>query len=739
MTGKRKLTGWLLTVALLLAVVFPTGAFAATGDVVSIDIEGSGSPIELTVGKSTKQLKVWGTVEGSSVKRDLTRAVDWSSDHPEIISVNNGFVTPLKSGSAIITAVYNNSAVSTIEIKAVDTYKELTLEYSAKGKYKLGTNEKNLTVTALAAIEGSQGETKDVTADADWSSSNSLVLTIEKGKITLVGEGDATITAKYKGLTASFKATVSSPYSELNILRAGTSVTDEDVELLIGDDEVALTAQSTLTSDKSTLDVTTKAKWTSSDSNIATIEEGKLKAKASGKATITAEYLGVKAKIDVYVRAPYEVILLKPAEDQLIFIGERLQLEAEMRSRANSTDSVTGVAEWNSSSPLSATVSKGLVTGMTAGSSTIKVSHLGVTKNIKVTVAPTITDLTVEKTELEMYKNDKLSLPKVTATKLDDDKVDFSGNMKWTSDNEDIAKIEDGKIIAKDSGKVTLTAKLPDSEVSSPLSIRGKSVSIELTVKEKVLTFIMPDEKISLVIGEEMPLPKVTAVWEDGGEGDVSNDIEWTVTGANAVVKTTPTGKVVKGLNKGSATLKGTYSNKMISVPMTIEPKITKIVVEPTSIELNVKKSKSIKVTGYYTDGKKVTLSSKVGWQSSNEQVATISSTSVKAIAEGTATLTGSYQGQAISVKVSVVPKLTKLTVDEKSLKLAPGYVKTVKLTAEYDTGASASVNDKAVWTTSKASVAKVTNGKIEAVGKGSATIKAKFGDKTVSVRVTVK
>lgn len=739
MTGKRKLTGWLLTMALLLAVVFPTGAFAATGDVVSIDIEGSGSPIELTVGKSTKQLKVWGTVEGSSVKRDLTRAVNWSSDHPEIISVNNGFVTPLKSGSAIITAVYNNSAVSTIEIKAVDTYKELSLEYSAKGKYKLGTNEKNLTVTALAAIEGSQGDTKDVTADADWSSSNSLVLTIEKGKITLVGEGDATITAKYKGLTASFKATVSSPYSELNILRAGTSVTDEDVELLIGDDEVLLTAQSTLTSDKSTLDVTAKAKWTSSDSNIATIEEGKLKAKASGKATITADYLGVKAKVDVYVRAPYEVILLKPAEDQLIFIGEKLQLEAEMRSRANSTDSVTGAAEWNSSSPLSATVSHGLVTGMTAGSSTIKASHLGVSKSIKVTVAPTITDLTAEKTELEMYKNDKLSLPKVTATKLDDDKIDFSSNMKWTSDNEDIAKIEDGKIIAKDSGKVTLTAKLSDSEVSSPLSIRGKSVSIELTVKEKVLTFIMPDEKMSLVIGEETPLPKVTAVWEDGGEGDVSNDIEWTVTGANAVVKTTPTGKVVKGLNKGSATLKGTYSNKMISVPMTIEPKITKIVVEPTSIELNLKKSKSIKVTGYYADGKKVTLSSKVGWESSNEQVATVSSTSVKAVAEGTATLTGSYQGQAVSVKVSVVPKLTKLTVDEKSLKLAPGYVKTVKLTAEYDTGALTSVNDRAVWTTSKASVAKVTNGKIEAVGKGSATIKAKFGGKTVSVRVTVK
>ncbi|WMT42472.1 Ig-like domain-containing protein [Paenibacillus sp. D2_2] len=566
-----------------------------------------------------------------------------------------------------------------------------------------------------------------------------MVLTIEKGKITLVGAGDATITAKYKGLTASFKATVTSPYSELNILRGGASLTDQDLEMVVGDEDVVLTAESTLTSDKSTLDVTAKAEWTSSDSSVATIEEGKLKVKAVGKTTITAEYLGVKAKVDVYVRAPFEVIMLDPSEDQLMFIGEKLELKAEMRDRANSSEQVTADADWSSSNPLYATVSKGLVSGMTAGSSTIKVSHLGVNKSINVTVAPTITDLSVEKTELEMYKNDKLSLPKVTATKLDDVKIDFSSNMKWTSDNEDIAKIEDGKIVSKDAGKVTLTAKLPDSEVSSPLSIRGKIISVELTVKEKVLTFIIPDDRMSLVIGEENPLPSVTAVFEDGGEADVSNDIEWTVTGANAVVKTTSSGKVIKGLNKGSATLKGTYSNKMISMPVTIEPKITKIVVEPKSIELNIKKTKAIKVTGYYVDGKTVNLSSKMGWKSSNDEVATIPSNSVKAVGEGTATLTGSYQGQSASVIVKVVPKLTKLTVDEKSLALKPGDVKTVKLTAEYDTGATASVNDSAVWTTSKATVAKVTNGKIEVVGKGTATIKAKLDTKTVSIRVTVK
>ncbi|MNJ60772.1 Bacterial Ig-like domain (group 2) [compost metagenome] len=101
--------------------------------------------------------------------------------------------------------------------------------------------------------------------------------------------------------------------------------------------------------------------------------------------------------------------------------------------------------------------------------------------------------------------------------------------------------------------------------------------------------------------------------------------------------------------------------------------------------------------------------------------------------------MSGSYQGINASVKVNVVPKLTKLTVNESKLNLAPSYVKTVVLTAAYDTGTTASVASSATWTSSKPSVATVTDGKIVAVAKGSATIKAKFNGKTVSVRVTVK
>lgn len=738
MTANRKFTGWFLMLTLLIATVFPNSAIAASGDVVSIDIEGSGTTVELTVGK-TKQLKVWGTVEGSSVKRDLTNAVTWTSSDSGTIKVTNGFLTALKSGTVTIRADYN-SATSSIEVKAKDSYKELTLEYPNQGKFKLGDTT-DLAVKALAQVEGSAGATKDVTQEADWSSSNSQILTVEKGKITLVGEGKATVTAKYNGLTADFKAEVGSLFSDLKLsyIADGQTLPADDIEMVVGDSEIALKADTTVSSDQSKSDVTDKVTWTSSDSSVATVDGGKLKIVSVGKTTITAQYLGMKAQANVYVRTPFEAIKLTPSTDQILFIGERLQAKAEMRSSANATEDITSKATWTSSDLMNATVSGGTITAKAQGGSSIKVSHLGINKTLKLKIYPTLTKLTAAKTELELFKGESASLPKVTGLKLDDEEMDISQEVKWTSSNEDVAKIEDGKVVAKGKGTATLRAELPKLDDSSASPIRSASVTVTLNVKEKVLALVTDVEKLSVVMGEETPLPQLSAVWEDGEEAALTDTIEWSLTGSNAVIKSGSAGKTIKGLTKGSATLKGTYSNKTISIPVTIEPKIVKVVVDPVNIQLNVKKSKSIKVTGFYQNGKSVNLSSKVGWESDNTNVATITTTSVKAIAEGTATLKGSYQGHSVSVRVSVIPKLLKLTVDEKSLKLAPGSAKTVVVTAEYDNGNNPTVTGSATWTSSKPSVAKVTAGRIEAVAKGSATIKGVYGGKSVSIRVSVK
>ncbi|MDU4697324.1 MAG: Ig-like domain-containing protein [Paenibacillus sp.] len=759
MIANRKVTYWMLVLTLLLSVMVPTGVFAATGDIKEINIDGANTTVELGVGK-TKQLKVNASLEGGGTK-DVTTTVSWSTSDASIVKVSGGLITALKSGTATVTAEYNNpttevGSVSTITIKVTDTYTALTLDYKLDGKYSLDSSAADLTVAAKAKVDNTSIEPKDVTADAEWTSSNTGVLTIEKGQITLNGSGEATITAKYAGLTASFKAKVTSPYSGLKLYRTvGSTDTEiqekEDLELIMADKEVTLRAKTVLASNSSTTnDVSDKATWASSDNGVATVEDGTVKIVSTGKVTITATYLGEQAKVDIYVRAPYEAILLTPTGDQMMFIDETLAVSAGVRVKANETQDISQDAEWTSSNKLIATVDdKGVISAKAAGTTTIKASYQGISKSFKLTVYPSITKLEVEKDQLDIYLGGSASLPKVTGTKLDGETIDLSNEITWTSSQENIAVVEDGKIVTKDlddtivSAEVTLTGKLSDAGTgltpNANFPIRGTTVDIKVNVKEKVLTLLTSEDSMSIVIGTENALPQITAVFENGVEQTNLTGVEWTVTGSNAVLKTTAEGKKLKGLSKGSATLKGTYENKTVSLSVTIEPKITKIVVEPQSIELNLKKSKAIKVTGYYTDGKKVTLSSKMGWVSSDESVATVSSTSVKAVAEGSATLTGSYQGQTVTVKVNVVPKLTKLEVSEKKLQLAPGASKTLVLTATYDTGKVATVTGSATWSSSKTNVAKVSAGKIEAVAKGSASIKAKYGGKTVTVSVSVK
>ena len=239
---------------------------------------------------------------------------------------------------------------------------------------------------------------------------------------------------------------------------------------------------------------------------------------------------------------------------------------------------------------------------------------------------------------------------------------------------------EDGKIKAIDAGTATITGKIGSREVAT----------VPVTVNEKCWS---PDvEEYQLVMGRSIA-PKVNAVFEDGTESDVTSSVEWSLTGSAAVIKD----GTIKGLTKGSTTLKGTYLNKEVKIPVVVEQEVVKIVVEPENIDLNIKKSKSIKVTGYYSNGKTVSLSSKMNWSSSDTAIVTVSRTSVKAVAEGTATITGSYQGKEATVKVNVVPKLKKLTASEKKLNLKPGDVKTVTVTAEFDTGAKTNVGDAAV------------------------------------------
>ncbi|GIP04347.1 hypothetical protein J28TS4_27540 [Paenibacillus lautus] len=711
MSLNRKTTKIFLVVVMMLAMVFPTSVFAASGDVTSIEFDTNESKIYLTVNETTEQLRVLANIEGSSTKKDVTNETTWTSSNTRIVKVDGGLIVPLEKGTARITAKYKG-AIKTIDVDVKFAIDEFKLDQPDKVEHKLGTE--GLTVKALA--DG----TNDVTTEAKWTTSDDSVLKVSKGELTLVGLGSATVTAEYKGLKASFTVKVVAPYQKLAI------VPGEDQELLVGDAPVDLKVFAKQSETDAGTDVTDKVELKSSNTSVATIEDGKLKPVALGKSTISVSYLGSTAKLDVYVRNPYEALILDQTDfvkNPVLFMNDSITVKAKVRNAASQSIDVAG--EWTSSNPLAVSVNGGVITARAKGTSTIKVSYLGISKEFTVKVYPTVTKFETEDTKVDVLKDESKSFPKVTGTLLDDEEEDFSSAVTWTSSDENVVTTEDGKIKGIDAGTATITGKIGSREVAT----------LPVTVNEKVLVLLPDVEEYQLVIGRSNALPKVNAVFEDGEESDVTSSIEWSLTGSAAVIKD----GTIKGLTKGSTTLKGTYLNKEVKIPVVVEQEVVKFVVDPENIDLNIKKSKSIKVTGYYSNGKTVSLSSKMNWSSSDTAIVTVSRTSVKAVAEGKATITGSYQGKEVTVKVNVVPKMTKLIASEKKLNLKPGDVKTVTVTAEYDTGAKTSVGDTAVWTTSNSSVAKVTNGRIEAIAKGTARIKGQYNSKTVTITVSVK
>ena len=118
-----------------------------------------------------------------------------------------------------------------------------------------------------------------------------------------------------------------------------------------------------------------------------------------------------------------------------------------------------------------------------------------------------------------------------------------------------------------------------------------------------------------------------------------------------------------------------------------------------------------------------------VTWSSSNSSVATVDKGTVSAIAVGTATITATASGKTATCEVTVTPKgISSIKLDKSTASLSIKEVLTLSATIE-----PADADETLTWTSSDENVAKVENGKITAVGKGTATITASAGTLKVS------
>ncbi len=212
------------------------------------------------------------TLTATTSPEIVTEKVTWKSRNENVAKVdNNGNVTGI--GKGVVEIIAQNpggtiQAVCTVTVKINPT--EIRLNYSKLVLDKNSSNIPKLEATILP-------ETTYVNDSIAWDSSNKNIVTVENGNLTLTGNGEAQITAKTEnGLTATCDVTVQ------------TSITSIAVSSTSKKMEVNQTAQ--LTATVTPADATEKVQWTSSNTDVATVNDtGLVTAKTSGTVTITVK------------------------------------------------------------------------------------------------------------------------------------------------------------------------------------------------------------------------------------------------------------------------------------------------------------------------------------------------------------------------------------------------------------------------------------------------------------------
>ncbi len=297
--------------------------------------------VEMVVGDDLA-LTVTVTPENATDK-----TVTWSSSNTNVAKVENGKVTAMSVGNAVITAQCGSvKAECFVTVNPVEA-SSVTLDRTS-ATLIIG---ETFTLTATVFPENTTDKT------IIWSSSDSNVAKVENGKVTALSVGNAVITAQCGSVKAECYVTVN-PIEVSSITLDRTSAT-----LSAGE---AFTLTATVTPENAT-DKTII--WSSSDSNIAKVEDGTVTALSVGNAVIIAQCGSVKAECSVTVNPIEASSITLDRTSATLSAGETLTLTATV-TPDNATDKTV---TWSSSNNNVATVVDGTITAVSVGKATVTV------------------------------------------------------------------------------------------------------------------------------------------------------------------------------------------------------------------------------------------------------------------------------------------------------------------------------------------------------------------------------
>ena len=501
--------------------------------------------------------------------------------------------------------------------------------------------------------------------------------------------------------------------------------------------------------------------WESSNTDVATVSDGKVKAVHSGTATITAKVNNeVKAQCLIVVNDNLSEnnnkntkkdstnnnnennkkdndnkkqnnknntnntntnSIINPKSISLdkntlsIKIDETANLFATIKPNNVSDDTVI----WTSSDSSIVSVKNGEIKGLKVGKATITATT---TNKLKSSCIVTVNPINIKSIEFKSNEESILVGGKTTLALLINPENATNKTITWTSSDKSIATVNNGIVTGIKLGNVTITAKVGDKTAKATVHVISKEIPIQ--------SISITPNGTSTVLNKPINLTAVITP-----SNATNKNVVWS--SSDTTIATVDNNGLVNPKKIGSVNITAKVGSKSATVKVTVNPiKVTGVSLDKTSLSILVGSSSTLTATVSPSNA----TNKGVTWKSSNTSIATVDQNGkVTAKTNGTAVITvttkdGNYSKSATVTVNSIAA--TSITLNKTSLTLTEGSSGTLVATIL----PSNATNKTVTWITSDATIVTVsTTGVVTAKKPGTATITAKTNNgKTASCTVKV-
>ena len=325
-----------------------------------VGLEVQSNPIRIAVGDE-RNARAIGLLSSGKETSDLRRIVSWSMADPTVASVGTtpadiGLVTGKKAGTTTLRASYGGiQSEETGNVVVLGTLQSVALE---AGDGLVPLNDE-VEVKARATYAG--GVELNVTDRCSWSVVNPLIAQVDDAPSEVDGDGKGWVTGKQLGQT-TLNATCDGKKASAPIQVIGTLTGLEVDPVTYGAD--ALEDKKFRAwgqySDGSQKDVTKLAQWTSSNPQVASVDNvldpGRVTALGTGSSTIIAKYRTFEASGQLTVGAGLVSMFVVP-DAKTLRGSDYVKLRAKGEDADGQIIDVTKRVVWSSTNTQIARVS----------------------------------------------------------------------------------------------------------------------------------------------------------------------------------------------------------------------------------------------------------------------------------------------------------------------------------------------------------------------------------------------